>query len=136
MYLTQRGARNVSLEGSDNPHRRLCRERAATPYVSCDYQFSVAGDDGGDNSNLVTSTVMTDIETTYATVAVVPNKGPDTFPSIFGIQFMQELGCPIMVLKTDCEPSIIAWAAAVQREWAKEDTEQRQQLILRQSLRG
>lgn len=41
-----------------------------------------------------------------------------------------------MVLETDDEPSIIAWAAAVQREWAKEDTEQWQQPVLRQSPRG
>ena len=70
-------------------------------------------------------------ETTYATATVVPNKGPDAFSVRFGVQFLQEFGYPRKVLKIDGEPNIIAWA--VQREWAKEDTEQRQQLILRQS---
>ena len=41
-----------------------------------------------------------------------------------------------MVMNTDGEPAIIAWAAAVQREWVKEYTKQRKQAILRQSRRS
>ena len=82
------------------------------------------------------SLVMADCETTYATASVVPNEGQYLVSVGFGVLFLQELGHPRMVLMTDGEPSIIAWAAAVQREWAKEDTEQRQQLISRQGPRG
>ena len=79
---------------------------------------------------------MADCETTYATASVVPNKGPDALPVKSGVLFLQALGYHGMVLMTCGEPIIIAWDAAVQREGAEEDTEQRQHLILRQSLRG
>ena len=90
----------VAGRGSDNPHRRLYGELAAPPVVACDNNvLSVAG--GGDNSNIVTSIVMVDCETTYATASVVPYIGPETFPVRFGLLFLQDLGYPRMVLKTD-----------------------------------
>ena len=135
MYLTQRGVRNVSLEESDNPHRILYREPAATPDLACDYHFfSVASDDDKLEYRHVYrhGRLREDVCNSHGGT----QERPDTFSVRFGAQFLQEFGYPRMVLKTGCEPSIIAWAAAVQREWAKEDTEQRHQLILRQSPRG
>ena len=86
------------------------------PVISVDYMGPKSKDFKSERIASLPILVGIDKQSKWVFAHMVPSKGPDAHAIKMMSREMQLAGCSRLILKSDQEPSILAFLAAVQRE--------------------